>query len=538
MNADEIYDAVVVGSGAAGGWAAKELCERGLKTILLEAGRALDPEEDFRPPPASKSKIQIVDRAKAVLSGQQIQARCMSFGPLTKHLFVSDRQNPYTTPRGKPFNWYRARQVGGRLHLWGRNAIRISDEQLKPASRDGFGENWPLSYADLEPWYDRVEGFLGVQGSPAGIASIPDGKYEAPHPITEAEGQVLRDLAEKWPDRPATTCRIVKHNPGRIPLPIVAANQTGLLTLRSDAVVSHLAVDDGSGLATGVVFFDRESETRHEIRAKTVVLCASTIESLRILLNSRSSSHPNGLGNSSGTLGHYLTDHVMVFQAGPKAPLESDVKADPYDFGAQSGVYVPSFRNVGDRHEEDFRRGYSLLGSVGRIDPGWFFMAIGEMLPRYENCVALDERRRDAWGIPAARITCVHSDNEKAMIRDMNRTLLDLARDCDLTIDHLERENILNRTVYKLVSSLVYTEDGALVPGSAIHETGGAGMGEDRGSSVLNRHNQCWDAPNVFVTDSASFTTAPFQNPGLTIMALSARAGNYIADRLAEGALE
>ena len=535
MSGDQVYDAVVVGSGAAGGWAVKELCERGLKTLLLEAGRVLDPVSDFRPPPESKSKIQLMSRARAVVGGQPVQARCMSFSPLTQHLFVNDRENPYTTPRGARFNWYRSRQVGGRLHLWGRNAIRISDEQLKPALRDGYGENWPVTYEELAPWYERVETFLGVHGSAAGIASIPDGTYDRPHRITEAERGVLRDLAESWPNRPATTCRIVKHNPGRVPLPIVAAERTGNLTLRSDAVASRVTVDDESGLATGVAYVERETKMEHVVRAKTVVLCASTIESLRIMLNSKSARHPDGLGNSSGTLGHYLTDHVMVFQAGPHEPLEGEFRSDPYDFGAQSGVYMPSFRNVGDRHEEGFLRGYSLLGSVGRIDPGWFFMAIGEMLPRYENFVELDDRKRDAWGIPAARIRCVHSDNERAMVRDMNRSLQELARACGLRVDHLERENILSRTVYKMVSSLVYTEDGALVPGSAIHETGGAGMGDDPTTSVLNGHNQCWDAPNVFVTDSASFTTAPFQNPGLTIMALSARAGGYIAQQLEAG---
>lgn len=538
MTTDPTYDAIVVGSGAAGGWAAKELTERGLRTVLLEAGRALDLERDFlAPPETAQSKIQLMSRAKAVLGSQPVQARCMSFSPLTKHLFVSDRSNPYTTPRGAPFNWYRGRQVGGRLHLWGRNALRISDQELKSASRDGYGQDWPIGYADLEPWYERVERFLGVHGSAADIPSIPDGVYESPYPLTVSEQQVMRDLAETWPDRPATTCRIVRHNPERIPTPILAAERTGLLSLISDAVVSRIITDPESGRARGVAYVDRETKVEREVRARAVVLCASTIESLRIMLNSRSDRHPDGLGNSSGILGHYLTDHVMVFQAGPLDHPVPDIRTDPYDFGAQSGIYIPNFRNRDDPHEADFLRGYALLGSVGRIDPGWFFMAIGEMLPRYENFVELDSRRRDAWGIPVARITCTHSENEHAMIRDMQSTLTELAGVCGLRVDHLERENILSRTVYKLVSSLVYTPEGALVPGSAVHETGGAPMGEQPGTSVLNRFNQCWDAPNIFVTDSASFTTAPYQNPGLTIMALSARAANRIADEMAAGTL-
>ena len=533
MAGEDIYDAIVVGSGAAGGWAAKELTERGLRTVLLEAGRSLDLAQDFVPPPdGGTSNIRVLSRAKAALSGQPVQARCMSFSPLTRHLFVNDRENPYVTPSGKPFNWYRGRQVGGRLHLWGRNALRISDHELKAAARDGYGESWPLSYADLAPWYERVETFLGVAGCPAGISSIPDGKYEQPHALTQAEVRVLHDLRTKWSDRPATTCRIIRHNPHRVPLPILAAQDTGRLTLRSDAVVSHLSVAQDSGNARGVVFVDRTTKVEHEIRAKVVVLCASTIESLRILLNSISPRHPNGIGNSSGALGHYLTDHVMVFRTGPLSPLEGSPKSDPYDFGAQSGIYVPSFRNLGPRREKDFIRGYALLGSVGRIEPGWFFMAIGEMLARYENFVELDPTRRDAWGIPVTRITCVHSDNERAMVRDMHDSLSQLVNDCGLQIADPQGENVVSRTIHRLAAPLVYTKEGALVPGSAVHEAGGAGMGFDPKSSVLNPFNQCWDAKNVFVTDAASFTSAPFQNPGLTIMALSARAGHYIADEL------
>ncbi len=537
MAAEDIYDAIVVGSGAAGGWAAKELTERGLRTMLLEAGRSLDLQVDFAAPHRGAADNRLMSRAKAVLGGQGVQARCMSFGPLTRHLFVNDRENPYVTPSGKPFNWYRSRQVGGRLHLWGRNALRISDHELKAAERDGFGESFPVSYADLAPWYERVETFLGVAGSPAGIPSIPDGIYERPHVLTKAEQHVLGDLERKWPDRPATTCRVIRHNPRRVPLPILAAQATGRLTLRSDAVVSRLSLDRDTGRARGVIFVDRTSKEEHEVRARVVVLCASTIESVRILLNSTSPQHPEGMGNASGTLGHYLTDHVLVFQTGPFSPLEDGVKSDPYDFGAQSGIYIPSFRNVGDRRERDFIRGYALLGSVGRIEPGWFCMAIGEMLPRYENFVELDRSRLDAWGIPVARIACVHSDNERAMVRDMNESLGQLADDCGLQTARLGQDDLLSRAVYRIAAPLVYTKEGALVPGSAVHECGGARMGSDPKSSVLNRFNQCWDVKNVFVTDSASFTSAPFQNPGLTIMALSARAAHYIADELALGNL-
>ena len=537
MTSPQEYDVIVVGSGAAGGWAAKELTERGVSTLLLEAGRSLDPARDFPTPPAKdRSKLQLMTRARAFLDGQAMQARCMSYSRLTRHLFVNDRQNPYSTAPGAPFNWYRGRQVGGRLHLWGRNALRIGNDQLHASRVDGVGPDWPLDYETLEPWYERVERFLGVHGSAAGIPSIPDGVYDQALPITSSERQILDRLAAEWPGRPATTCRIVRHTPGRIPPPLVAAGATGRLALRSDAAVSRVLLD-GAGRAVGVEYIDRASGARTEVRARAIVLCASTIESLRILLNSRSPQHPAGLGNSSGQLGRGLTDHVMMFEAGPHR-VEGAPRTDPYDFGAQSGIYMPSFRNTGSTGstgDAPFLRGYSLLGSVGRIEPGWFFMAVGEMLPHPDNRVTLDPTRRDAWGIPVAQIRCVHGDNEAAMVRDMRATLTDLARTCGLDIDHLRKESLIGRLVYQVTRPLVYTRDGALLPGSAIHEAGGAGMGDAPAASVLNRHNQCWDAPNVFVTDSASFTTSPFQNPGLTIMALSARAGHFLADGLADG---
>ncbi len=533
MAEEKIYDAIVVGSGASGGWAAKELCEQGMDTLLLEAGPELDPEVDFPPEPEDgSSKVQFLNRIKAVLCGQSIQARCMSFSAFTKKFFVRDRDNPYTTGPNSPFNWYRSRQVGGRLHLWGRNALRISTAELKSASKDGFGDDWPISYEDLEPWYTKVESFLGVHGTSAGISSIPDGIYDHPLDLTRAEQEVIDTLAEKWSGRPTTTCRIVKHNRKRIPLPILAAQETGRLELRADAVVCEILVDATTGLACGVAFVDRVKKTRHTLRCRSVILCASTIESIRIMLNSKSKNHPKGLGNSSGNLGHYLTDHVMVFKAGALANLEDSPKVDDYDFGAQSGIYVPNFCNLNPDENLGFLRGYSLLGSVARIEPGWFFMAVGEMLPRFENCVSLDDKKKDAWGIPAAKIHVRHSENEKAMIRHMQETLSQLADDCGLKTDHLEKEGVVSKIVYRLAKRLVYSEGGGLVPGSAIHEAGGAGMGTDPQKHVLNRDNQVFDAPNVFVTDSASFTSSPFQNPGLTIMALSARAGNFLAEHL------
>ncbi|MBM3987140.1 MAG: GMC family oxidoreductase [Planctomycetes bacterium] len=523
------FDALVVGSGAAGGWAAKELCERGLRTLLLEAGRTLDPARDFPPPPAKDtSKLQVWTRGRAFLEGQGMQARCMSFSRMTRHLFVNDRENPYTTERGAPFNWYRGRQLGGRMHLWGRNALRIGDSELHP--QDGASGGWPIAYADLEPWYEKVERFLGVHGSAAGIASIPDGVYDQPLPLTGIERRILATLAMSWRERPATTCRIVRHTTDRRTLPVAAALATGKLTLRSLAAVSRVLVD-AQGRASGVEFVDVETRERHEARAQVVVLAASTIETLRILLNSRSAEHPAGLGNSSGLLGRALTDHVMVFNAGP-APVEGAPRTDPYDFGSQSGLYIPSFRNAHGRSDAPFRRGYSILGSVGRIEPGWFFMAVGEMLPNLDNRVTSDPKVVDALGIPVARVRCVHGSNEAAMVRDMQATLLELASTCGLEVDHLRRESFLAKLVHGATRRMVYTPGGALLPGSAVHEAGGAPMGASASDSVVDAHNRLWDSPNVLVTDSACFPTSPFQNPGLTIMALSARAAHAAADSL------
>ncbi|WP_420587403.1 GMC oxidoreductase [Ruegeria sp.] len=528
------YDVIVIGSGAAGGWVAKETSERGCRTLMLEAGRALDPKDDFPDSDrAGGSRVSILSRVMAILRGQHVQARCMSFTPLTGHLFVNDRQNPYTTPRDGHFNWFRSRQVGGRLHLWGRNALRLSDQEFKAADQDGFGDSWPISYADLDPWYGRVEQFLGVAGEAAQIENLPDGLYDAPHPLTGAERNLMDELAQKWPDRPATTCRIIRHVPARTPLPLTAAQASGNFELRSGAVVSKIETNAKTGLATGVRYIDASSGHEHSVTARVIAVCASTIESVRLLLNSHGPRHAQGLGNSSGNLGRYLSDHLMVFRAGTLPQVEGlGPSHDPYDFGAQSGIYIPGFRNRGGPDDCGFLRSYSLLGSVGRIEPGWFFMAIGEVLPRAENRIELDANRRDAWGIPVPKVTLRHSENERAMVQDMKDTLKDVSETFGLPDDLLGRESLISKLAYKMAGPLVYTPDGALQPGSSIHETGGACMGDDPNRHVLNRDLEVYDCPNVHVTDSAAFPTNPFQNPGLTIMALSARAGARIAEKV------
>ena len=527
------YDVIVVGSGAAGGWAAKEAAEGGCKTLMLEAGRALDAKADFPDSDDSAPKPNLFNRVKAMISGQHVQARCMSFKPATAHLFINDRKNPYTTTPGTNFNWYRARQVGGRLHLWGRNAVRMSQQDLKAAEYDGFGDAWPISYDDLAPWYGRVERFLGVTGEASGIENLPDGEFSGPTYLTKAERALLDQLAQKWPDRPATMSRVIHHMVDHQPPPLKAAMASGNFELRSGAVVSRVETDPKTGLATGVTYVDDATGEHVTVSAKVVVLAASTIESVRILLNSDAPRHPHGVGNSSGNLGRYLADHLIVMRAGRLPEIEGfDRKVDPYDFGAHTAIYIPSFRNRAKNEGLGFLRGYSIMGCVGRIEPGWYFMTIGEVLPRADNRVELDRSTRDAWDIPAPRITMRYSDNERAMVRDMNQVLDDLPRTFGLPPNILGKESLLSRLVFKTAGRLLFSRDGALLPGSSIHETGGACMGNDPSRHVLDANNQVYDAPNVYVTDSSSFPTNPFQNPALTIMALSARAGHRIATEL------
>ena len=352
MTEDREFDAIVIGSGAAGGWAAKELTEGGMRVLLLEAGRMVDPVADFPQPDKAGHQLvvgnPILTRARAaLLGGQPIQARSIAFTKLTKNFFVNDRENPYTTPRQKPFNWFRGRQVGGRLYTWGRIVFRMSDDDFKAASRDGHGVDWPISYDDLRPYYDRVETFLGVNGTAENMSGLPDGKYAKPTTLNAAE-QKFRDVVERaFPGSHVIPTRYVANNLSRIPLTILAAQDTGRLTLRSDAVVEGIDIDKTTGRATGVRFIDRHTKQKQMARAKVIVLCASTIESLRIMLNSRSDRHPQGLGtrpaSSATTLWTMCTSSCPVRT---RTWRQDGVgETDAFDFGKIGGFYVPRHRN-------------------------------------------------------------------------------------------------------------------------------------------------------------------------------------------------
>lgn len=509
------YDAIVVGSGASGSWAVKELTEGGLKVVLLEAGRNLDIARDF-PADAEAGWSGTAEHDISAIQHQHVQARCPHFSETTKQFYVDDEENPYTTAPGNIFLWLRGRQLGGRLHTWCRHAPRMSNYEFKAASLRGDGVDWPLSYEDLEPYYDIVEQTLGVYGKPAGIPNCPDGQFIGPPRTTTIEEAFLTNIEKRLPNVRVTYGRIVRYDNEKLPLPIRLALATGRLDIRTDAIVSRLLIDAQSGKATGVEYIDRLTKDTKAVRAEVVVLCASAIESVRILLNSKCAKHPSGVGGSSGVLGRYLCDHIAYAQAGKvsEADVEPALNEDGFDFAA-TGVYIPSFC---EQEDKKFRGGYGIEVTIGRGRPMWGMAAFGEMQPRYENHVSLDPTVKDAWGIPAARIECGHSQDEVNMVAHMKQKLPEIAAAGGLQVNN----NDLGHG-----SRL-------LPPGGAIHETGGARMGDKPHNSVLNSRCQCWDCDNVFVTDGACFAYPGFQNPTLTMMALTARACRFVVSQYAK----
>ncbi|HXG66581.1 MAG TPA: GMC family oxidoreductase [Blastocatellia bacterium] len=563
-----VYDAIVVGSGATGGWAAKELTEKGMRVVVLEAGRKLDPMKDFREHtwPYELQYRGNIPQTQLFKERQRIQSKCYACDEYGHHFFVDDVDNPYTTPDGKPFDWIRGRQVGGRTIMWGRQTYRLSDFEFKAASRDGYGEDWPISYKDLEPYYDKVEAFIGVSGNPENLPQLPDGKFLPPMKMTCGEMLLKRAVESRWKERRVTIGRAAiltqKHNgraachwcghcergcttasyfssPGST---LPAAEKTGRLTLRPNAVVSHIIVDTNTGKAKGVAFIDRVTKKAHEVFGKVVVLCASTIESTRLLFNSATRQHPNGLGNSSGVLGHYLMDHTYSVSVGGVVPAVAKFPYN-YDDGRANGVYIPKFRNISpETKHPKFLRGYGIQASVQRSmlpvtvknipgfgsefkrlvreadAPAPFWIgAFGEMLPRFENTVTVNKDVKDAWGIPVAHIDCAYSDNEREMARDQIETLKEMAHEAGFEVH--------------------FANPYLAPPGLCIHEVGTARMGNDPKTSVLNKFNQSWDVKNLFVTDGACFVSIGCQNPTDTMMAITARACDYIVDEYKKGNL-
>ena len=546
------YDAIVVGSGMTGGWAAKELTEAGLNTLVLEAGRMVTTADYVEHVPPWQVKFRGLDDRRTRSADQPIQRECYACDEWSSKFFVNDHENPYTTPPDKPFLFLRGRQVGGRSIMWGRQVYRWSDLDFEANLRDGIAVDWPIRYADIAPWYDHVERFVGVSGEKLGLPQLPDGQFQPPMALNCGETMVRDAIAKQWPGERVVTvgrCAILTESlNGRaachycgycergcitrsyfssINATLPVAQATGRMTLRPHSVVHSLIYDRDRRRIGGVRVIDGETKHAIEFRGRLVFLCASTLESARILLNSATREFPTGLANSSGELGHNLMDHIM----GGGANGKIDAPADKNPVGRRpNGIYLPRFRNLQGGPKSPFLRGYAYQGGAGREgwgrgtdlpgfgadwkhalrDPGSWgfgFYGFGECLPNHDNFVEIDKDTKDAWGIPALRIHCTYGDNEWALMKDAAISAAEMlaaagARDITPFVDHNP-------------------------PGKAIHEMGTARMGRDPKTSVLNAHNQAHDIPNLFVTDGACMASTANQNPSITYMALTARACDY-----------
>ena len=557
------YDAIVVGSGITGGWAAKELTERGLRTLVLEAGGPVAPADYVMTTYPWMLEMRGRRDQERQARERPVQSQCYACDAWSEKFFVRDDENPYSTPDGKPFSWIRARQVGGRSLLWARQVYRWSDLDFEANLRDGHGVDWPIRYADIEPWYDQVERFIGVSGDPEGLPHLPDMRFLPGMPLNAAERHVRERLLDVYGgDRVLTIGRcaiLTRDHGGRAAChycgtcergcnshsyfssqaaTLPAAVSTGRMTLRPWSVVHSVTYDAGTGRAAGVRVVDAQSLEETEYTGRVVFLCASALESTRILLNSTGNRWPDGLANSSGQLGRNVMDHSMGGGADARIPGLDHLTI----YGRRAnGIYLPRFMNLTDADQHpDFLRGYAYQGGGSR--PGWqrgrsmdgfgadFKHALrtpgpwqmrlygfGEMLPRASNRVSLDPDLVDRWGIPALRVDCQWSDNERNMLRHMS----------------VQAAEMLEAAGGREVRTFV--EDNP--PGLGIHEMGTARMGRDPATSVLNGWNQAWDVPNLFVTDGACMTSSANQNPSITYMALTARAANHAVDLMDRGEL-
>ncbi len=517
MNKQNHYDAIVIGAGLNGEWMAKGLSEGGLRVLILEAGPVMKEADFVRTP-----KDGIIQRAGFFLGGHRRIASAAVLNSATQHFYVDERLNPYTFPKDKPFRWFRGRQVGGRGHTWGRLALRYAPEDFQ-LEADG-GASWPISYSDLENYYGRIEEFLMLEGQKDGIDGLPDGNYVRNHEITPTERHFKVSVEKKWPGRVVIPIRVLGYPCGPVSPMLQSALETGRAELRPSMAVDSILLDPEEKRAVGVSCVDCLAGTRLNFYSDVVVCCASTIETIRILLNSSSRNHPDGLGNSSGVLGCYVMDHISIWQIGSTTE-SSHIAPNWFNLSSDMGVYLPRLRK---RQFEDggFLGTYGIQGSLGRAGMFWSLAAVGEMLPKKENRVTLNRKVKDRWGIPAAHIECSYSQNEKALCADAVRTMQELA---DAAGFSKSREFL--PLPIRMLSAFV-RRTGMIsdrpVPGSAIHESGGVRMGRTEKESVLNGHNQMWEIPNLFVVDSSCFPSISFQNPTLTTMALALPACDYI----------
>ncbi|PYY04810.1 MAG: GMC family oxidoreductase [Acidobacteria bacterium] len=547
----QTYDAIVVGSGATGGWAAKRLSEAGLKVALLEAGRAVSAREFTEHVPSFQLKYR--NHSPEVMRTRPIQRQCYACMEYNYEWFVNDLENPYSTPPDKPFTWQRLRILGGRSLVWGRQSYRLSDVDFKAASRDGYDVDWPFSYADLAPCYDLVERYVGITGAAEGNEMLPDGQFLPPMKMSCGEIRLRESIKKKF-GRTLTIGRAAiltqLHN-GRAPChycgpcergcvtysyfsspftTVKDALKTGKCTLITDAIVSHVEMDTNANKARGVSFVHRTTKETKQVRGRSVILCAQALESTRILLNSSTREYPKGLGNSSGLLGHYLMDHVV---GGGASGTFQDLKILPNANPPHrpNGIYVVRYRNTpAEGKHPYFIRGYGFQGgsapefNMGAPGIGADYKkavklgtydvslgAFGESLANFDNYCEIDPKLTDAWGIPALRISMAHGKNEAALMRDAGITAAEM-------LEAAGANNIRLTT-------------GVEMPGMAIHEVGTARMGNDPKKSVLNRFCQSHDVSNLLVTDGSCFVSSACQNPTLTMMAITVRACDHLVER-------
>lgn len=577
------YDAVVVGSGAAGGMAAHTLTSHGMKVLMLEAGKAVDTSKELhsmewpydhprrgRMPPGfhALSGREYSFRNPPYATASTPDRKVMSYvqgwqGPdYSKNIVVDEKQNPFT---GTKYAWVRARCVGGKTNIWGRLALRLSDYDFKAKSRDGFGEDWPISYADISPYYDKVDMYLGVTGHKENLPYLPDGIFQRSVKLNAAEVHLRKTLAGMnrvlTPYRAGVTSDGLKHNKYRSrcfgrgacsrrsggcdihaafdsPTGLIRPTMdTGHLTLRPNSTVYEVTVDPNTGKATGVSFIDSETRKNYQAKGKVVLLGASTLESTRLLLLSKSRQHPNGLANSSGHVGHNFCEHLMGPGVGG---LMKDLvgKERTLDDGRPGGFYVANFTNL-QKQDAKFLRGFGFEGGSGTTmipetafsTPGFGeefkrnvreyagavvgMGAFGEVLPRYENAVSIDPAMKDAWGIPVLKFDYQFGDNEKKMAVAMAASAREMFE--------AAKFEVLS------VSNDILTE------GWSIHELGTARMGNDPKKSVVNQYQQSHDVKNLFVIDGATHVSASCQNPTWTIMAMAWRSCDYLADQMKKG---